>query len=58
MTICPIAIVAGCKKCPAFKICPAKTLLGDMPKTPEPPAGIKKTSKPRSTAPRQKSVRK
>ncbi len=58
MTICPIAIVVGCKKCPAFKICPAKTLLGDMPKTPEPQAGIKKASKPRSTAPRQKSARK
>ena len=29
MTICPIAIVAGCKKCPAFKICPLKGVLGD-----------------------------
>ena len=32
MTICPIAIVAGCKKCPAFKVCPLKTSLGDQPK--------------------------
>ncbi len=31
MTICPIAIVAGCKKCPAFKICPLKAVLGDAP---------------------------
>lgn len=31
MTVCPIAIVAGCAKCPAFKICPAKGLLGDQP---------------------------
>lgn len=31
MTICPIAIVAGCKKCPAFKICPLKGVLGDAP---------------------------
>ncbi len=31
MTLCPIAIVAGCKKCPAFKICPLKTVIGDMP---------------------------
>lgn len=29
MTICPIAIVAGCRKCPAFTICPLKTVLGD-----------------------------
>lgn len=32
MTICPIAVVAGCQKCPAFKICPLKTVLGDAPK--------------------------
>ncbi len=29
MTVCPIAIFAGCKKCPAFRICPLKTVLGD-----------------------------
>ena len=29
MTVCPIAIVAGCKKCPAFAVCPLKTVLGD-----------------------------
>jgi hypothetical protein len=32
MTICPIAIAVGCKKCPIFKICPVKSLLGDVPK--------------------------
>jgi hypothetical protein len=32
MTICPIAVVAGCQKCPAFKICPLKSVLGDQPK--------------------------
>ena len=36
MTLCPIAIVAGCQKCPAFQICPLKTVLGDhAPKTDE-----------------------
>ena len=29
MTVCPIAIVASCKKCPAFSICPLKGVLGD-----------------------------
>ena len=29
MTLCPIAIAAGCKKCPAFAICPLKTVIGD-----------------------------
>jgi hypothetical protein len=42
MTVCPIAIVATCKKCPAFSVCPLKTVLGDEPKAsdakPAPPA--------------------
>jgi len=29
MTVCPIAIVSGCAKCPAFKVCPLKSVLGD-----------------------------
>jgi hypothetical protein len=29
MTVCPIAIFSGCKKCPVFRICPLKTTLGD-----------------------------
>lgn len=28
MKICPIALAVGCAKCPAFKICPAKGVLG------------------------------
>lgn len=36
MTICPIAVVAGCKKCPAFSVCPLKTVLGDQPKEERP----------------------
>jgi hypothetical protein len=30
MTICPVAIAVGCKKCPVFAICPAKGLIGDQ----------------------------
>lgn len=29
MTVCPIALMASCKKCPAFSVCPLKTVLGD-----------------------------
>jgi hypothetical protein len=29
MTLCPIALAVGCKKCPAFGICPLKTVIGD-----------------------------
>lgn len=32
MTLCPIAIVAGCKKCPAFAVCPLKGVIGDYRK--------------------------
>ena len=29
MTLCPIAIVSGCAKCPVFKLCPLKGIIGD-----------------------------
>ncbi len=38
MTLCPIAIVAGCQKCPAVSVCPLKTVLGDAPKAAAKPA--------------------
>ena len=37
MTLCPIAIVASCKKCPIFKVCPVKSIIGDY-KKPDPDA--------------------
>lgn len=44
MTLCPIALAVGCPKCPAFKICPATTILGDQKKD-APPAGDSKNRK-------------
>jgi hypothetical protein len=32
MTICPIAIAVGCKKCPIYSPCPLKSVIGDQPK--------------------------
>jgi hypothetical protein len=29
MTLCPIALAVGCKKCPAFAFCPLKSVIGD-----------------------------
>ena len=29
MTLCPIAIAVGCKKCPIFAVCPVKSIIGD-----------------------------
>jgi len=37
MTVCPIAIVAGCRKCPAFSVCPLKGVIGDQGKAAEAP---------------------
>ncbi|MEQ1519612.1 MAG: hypothetical protein ABL931_24320 [Usitatibacteraceae bacterium] len=30
MVICPVAIAVGCKKCPIFKVCPVKSIIGDQ----------------------------
>ena len=38
MTLCPIALMAGCKKCPAFAACPLKGVIGDYEQPDEPPA--------------------
>lgn len=32
MTLCPVALAVGCKKCPVFSICPAKGIIGDYKK--------------------------
>ena len=32
MTLCPVAIAVGCKKCPVFAICPVKSVIGDYNK--------------------------
>ncbi len=45
MTLCPIAIVTGCEKCPAFKICPLKGVIGDAK-----PADESKSAKPAASA--------
>ena len=29
VVLCPIALAVGCKKCPAFPVCPVKTIIGD-----------------------------
>lgn len=32
MTLCPIALAVGCKKCPVFAVCPVKGIIGDYQK--------------------------
>jgi len=47
MTLCPIALVAGCKKCPAFSVCPLKSVIGDYKKSEETQSG-QQAQKPKS----------
>jgi hypothetical protein len=49
MTICPVAIAVGCRKCPIFAVCPVKGIIGDQASAAEsePPAK-RKTSKRKS----------
>lgn len=32
MTLCPIALVSGCRKCALFSMCPVKGVIGDYRK--------------------------
>jgi hypothetical protein len=45
MTLCPVALAVGCKKCPAFGLCPLKGVIGDQGNAQAPGA------KPGSTKP-------
>jgi hypothetical protein len=29
MVLCPIALAVGCRRCPAFSVCPVKSVIGD-----------------------------
>lgn len=48
MTLCPVALAVGCRKCPVFAVCPAKGLIGDQA-----PAASKPTSEA-DASPRRK----
>lgn len=41
MTLCPIALAVTCQKCAIFKLCPAKSILGDYKKDASPPPADK-----------------
>ncbi len=43
MTICPVALTAGCKKCPIYAICPVKGIIGDYKPDDKKASGSKKT---------------
>jgi hypothetical protein len=43
MTLCPLALAVGCRKCPIFSICPLKSQIGDY--LPEQKTGDKQGKK-------------
>lgn len=36
MTLCPVAIAVGCRRCAIVSVCPVKTVIGDFAKTTPP----------------------
>ena len=42
MTLCPIALVVGCRKCPAVGACPLKEVIGDYKKAED--SGVERTA--------------
>lgn len=47
MTLCPIALVAGCRKCPAVAVCPLKSVIGDYKPDADAPPANPDLNKPR-----------
>jgi len=45
MTLCPVAIAAGCRKCPIFSLCPAKSIIGDYQKEADSSSGTSNEDK-------------
>jgi hypothetical protein len=45
VTLCPVALVSSCTKCPIFKVCPLKGVIGDY----RPDADGGSTDKPSPT---------
>ena len=53
MTLCPIAVAVGCKKCPAFSVCPLKGVIGDYTKDDEGKSGAAAKPKPGVKTPKR-----
>ena len=50
MTLCPIALAVGCRKCPIFSVCPLTTVIGDQQKAVDAPREEPPAAKPSRTA--------
>lgn len=47
LTLCPVALAAGCRRCPIFSVCPLKSVIGDQPG-----GGAEAAEKPAKPSPR------
>ena len=54
MTLCPVAIAVGCKKCPIFAVCPVKGVIGDYKKEAAAPPAKAAPEKARGGAKKRK----
>ena len=52
MTLCPVALAIGCRKCPLVSICPGKSIIGDY--KPDEAAGASGNGKPAESKDQQR----
>lgn len=45
MTLCPIALAVGCRRCAIVSFCPVKTVIGDFAKNAPVKPAVAKTKK-------------
>ena len=57
MTVCPIALAVGCRKCPIFAVCPAKSLIGDYRKEDAAPVKAASAARPKTGSKRKAKSR-
>lgn len=50
LTLCPVALTAGCQRCPIFRVCPLKSVIGDQPS-----GGSAAQAEPKSAKPARKT---
>jgi hypothetical protein len=54
MTLCPIALAVGCRKCPVYSVCPLTTTLGDQPRKRPEKSLSRSAPKARTNEPRKR----
>ena len=57
MTVCPIALAVGCRKCPIFAVCPVKSVIGDYRKEDDTPVKAAPAARPKAGSKRKAKSR-